>query len=87
MSRKSAQRFCDNDMRKIKGLKRKERIPEIAMRFRGADKLILIFIARASILKADDDFAATSSSHHNAASIKYSLLHNVDIQHISLVIS
>jgi len=26
MSRKSAQRFCDNDMRKIKGLKRQNRI-------------------------------------------------------------
>jgi len=26
MSRKSAQRFCDNDMRNIKNLKRKERI-------------------------------------------------------------
>ncbi|AYG59320.1 hypothetical protein CCGE525_11355 [Rhizobium jaguaris] len=33
MSRKSAPRFCDNDMRKIRKLKRRERIPEIAMRF------------------------------------------------------
>jgi hypothetical protein len=34
MSRKSVQRFCDNDMRKIKDLKRLKRILEIAMRFR-----------------------------------------------------
>ncbi|WP_161491354.1 MULTISPECIES: hypothetical protein [unclassified Ensifer] len=36
MSRKSAQRFCDNDMRRYKKLKRKERIEEIATRFRVA---------------------------------------------------
>ncbi|MGF6176734.1 hypothetical protein [Ensifer sp. 4252] len=36
MSRKSAQRFCDNDMRRDKKLKRNKRIPEIAARFRMA---------------------------------------------------
>ncbi|TGE98138.1 hypothetical protein C9417_11190 [Rhizobium sp. SEMIA 4088] len=34
MSRKSAQRFCDNDMRKIKDLKYRKRILEIAPCFR-----------------------------------------------------
>ncbi len=34
MSRKGAQRFCGNDMRKIKKLKRTKRGLEIAMRFR-----------------------------------------------------
>jgi hypothetical protein len=34
MSRKTVQRFCDNDMRENKNLKRKERILKIAMRFR-----------------------------------------------------
>ena len=33
MSRKSVQRFCDNDMRKNKDLKRDERILKIATRF------------------------------------------------------
>ncbi|NKM79181.1 hypothetical protein GFL84_18035 [Rhizobium leguminosarum bv. viciae] len=33
MSRKSVQRFCDNDMRKNKDLKREERISKIAARF------------------------------------------------------
>ncbi|WP_455854219.1 hypothetical protein [Ensifer canadensis] len=36
MSRKSAQRFCDDDMRRNKKLKRKKQIPEIATRFRVA---------------------------------------------------
>jgi hypothetical protein len=34
MSRKSVQRFCDDDMRKNKDLKRGKRILEIATRFR-----------------------------------------------------
>jgi hypothetical protein len=34
MARKSVQRFCANDMRKNKDLKRKERIGKIATRFR-----------------------------------------------------
>ncbi|WP_455854579.1 hypothetical protein [Ensifer canadensis] len=34
MSRKSAQRFCDNDMGKNKNLKRSKRILEIATRFK-----------------------------------------------------
>jgi hypothetical protein len=33
MARKSVQRFCANDMRKNKDLKRKERIGKIATRF------------------------------------------------------
>ncbi|WP_202596051.1 hypothetical protein [Ensifer adhaerens] len=37
MSRKSAQRFCGNDMRRNKKLKRKKRTPEIAARFRVAN--------------------------------------------------
>ncbi|KQZ56754.1 hypothetical protein ASD54_25160 [Rhizobium sp. Root149] len=36
MSRKSVQRFCDNDTRQSKELKRQERIWKIAMRFREA---------------------------------------------------
>lgn len=36
MSRKSVQRFCDNDMYKIKNLKRKERIWKIATRLSAA---------------------------------------------------
>ncbi|PSS64988.1 hypothetical protein C6558_11335 [Ensifer sp. NM-2] len=35
MSRKSAQRFCDYDMRKNKSLERSKRIREIATRFSG----------------------------------------------------
>ncbi|NKN05310.1 hypothetical protein GFL43_10155 [Rhizobium laguerreae] len=38
MLRKSVQRFCDNDMRKNKDLKREERIRKIATRFRRYDK-------------------------------------------------
>ncbi|MDP9628538.1 UNVERIFIED_ORG: hypothetical protein J2W85_000586 [Ensifer adhaerens] len=34
MSRKSAQRFCDNDMCKNKNLKHNKRILEIATRFK-----------------------------------------------------
>ncbi|MDV4165161.1 hypothetical protein ACU8KI_18585 [Rhizobium leguminosarum] len=33
MSRKTVQRFCDNDLRKNKDLKRKPRIRKIATRF------------------------------------------------------
>ncbi|MGO8026855.1 hypothetical protein, partial [Rhizobium leguminosarum] len=41
MLRKSVQRFCDNDMRKNKDLKREERIRKIATRFRRYDKGII----------------------------------------------
>jgi hypothetical protein len=47
MSRKSAQRFCDNDMRENRDLKREER--KIATRFRDARPAAVRGIGRTAV--------------------------------------